>query len=138
MVDKVKLRQKIAFIEKNLRLLEELKNVPFEEFDEDSINFNAAVRMLQVSIEAMLDIANHIVARKRLGMPNTYGESFDLLASGKIITPEYAAKAKNMVRFRNRAVHLYLDLNEKEVYNILQHDLHDFRDFICQIVAQYF
>ncbi|MHB1043110.1 MAG: type VII toxin-antitoxin system HepT family RNase toxin [Eubacteriales bacterium] len=138
MVDRVKLRQKIAFIEKNLRLLEELKSVPFEKFDRDSINFNAAVRVLQISIETMLDIANHIVARERLGVPNTYAESLDLLASGKVITPEYAARAKNMARFRNRAVHLYMDMNEKEVYNILRNDLDDFREFIQQVIARYF
>lgn len=138
MVDRVKLRQKIAFIEKNLRLLENLRNVPFEEFDQDSVNFNAAVRLLQISIESMLDIANHIVARERLGMPNTYAESFDFLASGKVITSEYASRVKSMVRFRNRAVHLYMDMSEKEVYNILQHHLDDFREFILQVVARYF
>jgi len=138
MVDRVKLRQKIAFIEKNLRLLEELKSVPFEKFDQDSVNFNAAVRILQISIESILDVANHIVARERLGMPNTYAESFDLLASGKVITSEYATRAKNMVRFRNRAVHLYMDINEKEVYNILRNNLADFREFIRQVLARYF
>lgn len=138
MVDKVKLRQKIAFIEKNLRLLEELKEIAFQDFDENSINFNAAVRILQISIEAMLDIANHVVARERLGTPNTYGESFDLLALGKVITTEYAAIAKNMVKFRNRAVHLYMDISEKEVYSILQNNLGDYREFIRQLIVKYF
>lgn len=43
-----------------------------------------------------------------------------------------------MVGFRNRAVHLYMDMSEKEVYNILLHHLDDFREFILQVVARYF
>ncbi len=138
MVDKVKLRQKIAFIEKNVRLLEELKNMPIGEFEDDGIIFNAAVRLLQISIEAMLDIASHVVARERLGTPNTYAESFELLVLGKVITPKFADKAKNMAKFRNRVVHLYMDVSAKDVYKIIQHNLDDFNEFIRQVVACYF
>jgi len=137
MVDREKLRGKISFIEKNLGILTRLAQIPVEEFTQESTNFHAAIRLLQVSIEAMIDIGNHIVARERLGIPKTYGEVFGLLAEAAIIPQDFAAMARVMVRFRNRVVHLYADTDEKQVYHILQENLRDFSSFIGFIVQRY-
>ncbi len=40
-----------------------------------------------------------------------------------------------MVKFRNRVVHLYQEVNDRIVYEILQSDLEDFRKFVQQILA---
>lgn len=137
MVELEKIRTKIAFIETNIRRLENIGRVSAEDFTEDSVHFHAAVRLLQVSIEAMIDTGNHIVAQERLGVPETYGEVFELLAGAGIIPEDFAATARKMVKFRNRAVHIYSDLNEREVYNILQNNLNDFSLFISYIVKRY-
>ncbi|MEW6276796.1 MAG: DUF86 domain-containing protein [Bacillota bacterium] len=137
MIEKDKLRDKISFIEKNLRRLGKIGQTPLAGFTEESISYHAAVRLLQVSIEAVIDIGNHIVARERLGVPKTYGEIFELLAQAGITSPEFTAIGRKMVKFRNRAVHLYADLDEKEVYSILQNNLNDFSQFISFIVKHY-
>lgn len=137
MVHKEKLREKIAFIEKNLGRLTKLAQVPVAEFTEETTDFHAAVRLLQVSIEGVIDLGNHIVAQERLGIPKTYGEVFELLAEGGIIPRSFTATARRMARFRNRVVHLYADVDEKEVYNILQHNLCDFSSFISFVVGHY-
>lgn len=69
MVDKEKLRQKIHFIRKNLHKLEGLKKLTYKEFTKGPYYFDASLRMLQIAIEAMIDICNHIVAREGLGIP---------------------------------------------------------------------
>lgn len=138
MVDRDKLRAKIAFIETNLRRLKRIAALPVEEFTEESNAFHAAIRLLQVSIEAMLDIGNHIIAQERLGIPKTYGEVFELLGKGGVIPSDFVATGRQMARFRNRAVHLYADISEGEVYNILQNHLGDFQRFISFIVRKYF
>jgi uncharacterized protein YutE (UPF0331/DUF86 family) len=45
---------------------------------------------------------------------------------------------KAMVKFRNRAVHLYDEISPEEVYRILEHDLGDFELFLEAIVRRYF
>jgi uncharacterized protein YutE (UPF0331/DUF86 family) len=137
MVELEKIRSKIAFIEKNVRRLKGIGQVPVEDFTEESVHYHAAVRLLQVSIEAMIDTGNHIVAQERLGVPKTYGEVFELLASAGIIPEDFAATARKMVKFRNRAVHIYSDMDEREVFNILQNNLNDFSLFISYIVKRY-
>ncbi|MCL4514334.1 MAG: DUF86 domain-containing protein [Firmicutes bacterium] len=39
------------------------------------------------------------------------------------------------MRFRNRAVHLYTEVDEQEVYDIIQNQLGDFRKYIAQITG---
>jgi uncharacterized protein YutE (UPF0331/DUF86 family) len=43
-----------------------------------------------------------------------------------------------MVRFRNRAVHLYDRIDPREVWKILQEDLGDFELFIGAMVERFF
>ncbi|MEW5898010.1 MAG: DUF86 domain-containing protein [Bacillota bacterium] len=137
MVEKEKLRDKISFIEKNMRRLDTIRQMPVTDFTEESTAYHAAIRLLQVSIEAMIDIGNHLVARERLGVPKTYGEIFELLARAQIIPEDFTVTAHKMVKFRNRAVHLYSDLDGQEVYRILQNNLNDFSLFIGYVVQRY-
>ncbi len=43
-----------------------------------------------------------------------------------------------MIKFRNRAVHLYDEINAEEVYTILEHDRGDFEVFLRAVVSRYF
>ena len=138
MVNKNKLRQKIAFIEGNLRNLRDIAQVTEDEFMASNLHFHASVRMLQIAVEAMIDAASHIVAAERLGLSKNYAHTFQLLAAAHIIPQDFAEKAKQMARFRNRAVHLYDDdIDPPEIYNILQNDLADFEEFVRLIVGRY-
>lgn len=138
MIDRDKVRDKISFIRSNLELLRGLAKTPAENFTKRSAEFHAAVRLLQISIEAMIDISSHIVAREGLGVPKSYVEVFELLGRAGIIPSEFLDRARAMVRFRNRAVHLYGDVNPRHVYQMLQNDLGDFETFISLIVKRYF
>lgn len=138
MVDKDKLRQKIQFIRREVRRLQDLRNLSWEEFKTGPYYFDASLRMLQVAIEAMIDICNHIVAREGLGLPRNYRDGFHILAEHKIIEPEMLNTYIRMTKFRNRIVHLYDEVNIEEVYEILRNNLPDFDRFIASIVKVYF
>ncbi|EEG77884.1 type VII toxin-antitoxin system HepT family RNase toxin [Dethiobacter alkaliphilus] len=82
----------------------------------------------------MLDISHHIVSRKHLGTPKTYRETLELLEQNGIIDKEHLPTFINMVKFRNRAVHLYDEIAEEEIYKIIQNHLTDCDKFIAAIV----
>ncbi|HHW17606.1 MAG TPA: DUF86 domain-containing protein [Firmicutes bacterium] len=67
MIDQDKVRDKISFLRRNLELLRRLAKTPIRDFTERSTEFHAAVRLLQISIEAMIDISSHIISREGLG-----------------------------------------------------------------------
>lgn len=137
-VDPDKLRQKIQYIRDAVRRLEEIRDRGREAFLADSIIQAAATRYLQTGIEAMLDAAHHIVAREGLGLPQTYRAAIDLLIRHGILPQDKAETFRRMVKFRNRAVHLYDEIDPGEIYSILEHHLTDFEDFVEMLVKRYF
>jgi len=134
MVNRDKIRDKIQIIKDNLSKLESIKKTGFEKFIEDPFMSDAAIRQLQVSIEAMLDISHHIISRKHLGTPKTYLETIKILTQAGIIPQQQLSTLIKMVKFRNRAVHLYDKMSGEEIHNIIQHHLTDFDNFINAIV----
>jgi uncharacterized protein YutE (UPF0331/DUF86 family) len=129
-VDKKRMLDKIRVIQDCIYKLDVLSQLSVDDFTSDFKNFDSAKYNLQIAIEAMIDIGNHIISRKGLGTPKTYRDTFEILHKGEVIPKEDTATYKLMARFRNRIVHFYDDVDDKEVYNILQNNLGDFNSFI--------
>jgi len=72
MVEHNILLAKLGYIEKNLKYLESLSKIHEEDFLESPFFTGAAKYYLQTCIEAMLDIANHVIARERYRAPDNY------------------------------------------------------------------
>ena len=96
---------------------------------QDSIILN-----IQRACEACIDLAMHIVAQERLGLPQTSRDAFDMLESSSIIDEEIAKRLKAMVGFRNIAVHDYQTINLTILEQIVEKHLEDFTDFTKQIL----
>jgi len=128
-----RINEKISFVLSNLEKLKTLRNIPEDEFQSDFRNIESAKHLLQVSIEAMIDIANHIIARKKLDRPESYGHSFRILNEQGIITDEKLESLMMMIKFRNRVVHIYNNLDPKEIYRILHQNLADFAFYLEEI-----
>ncbi|MFL0196912.1 type VII toxin-antitoxin system HepT family RNase toxin [Clostridium sp. WILCCON 0269] len=133
-IDLPKIKQKIIFMQSNLNKLRKLQKISKDIFIEDFRNVDSAKYLLQVTIEAMLDISNHIIARNRMGKPKTNKESFEILAKENIIDRKYVNIYFAMAKFRNRIVHIYSDVNDEMIYEITQNNLEDFEAFIQTII----
>ena len=131
--DRDKILSKLSLIMENMKMLQYLKRLSLEVFIQDFRNVESAKHLLQVSIEAMIDIANHIISRGRLGHPKSYAESFGILHAEGILAPELVESYSVMVKFRNRVVHLYQKVDPDQIYVILQNKLEDFMAFSEEI-----
>jgi uncharacterized protein YutE (UPF0331/DUF86 family) len=76
------------------------------------------------------------VAEKKLGIPQTSRDAFELLYQYRIITESVMKKMKAMVGFRNIAVHDYQAINLEIVQMIVEKHLDDFREYVKQVLAQ--
>jgi len=137
-VDKEKIRQKIQYIEENRRKLDQLKSYTLEEFVADFRNVEAAKHLLQVNIEAMIDVANHIIARNRWTTPATSSDSLNILRQHGYFGEKEQKLFNRMVKFRNRVVHLYHMVDDTEIYKILHEGLDDFSLFIKAVTGKLF
>ncbi|MBP7332016.1 MAG: DUF86 domain-containing protein [Firmicutes bacterium] len=138
MVELNVLTSKISYIEKNLAHLESLRAMPEKDLLENPFLTGAAKHYLQTCIEAMLDMANHIIARERYRAPDNYVDAFRVLGEQGILPANDLPAFYQMARFRNRVVHLYHEVDDKEIYKILQTGLGDFKAFIGAIVLRFF
>lgn len=136
--DRGKLRDKIQFIRSEVRLLQEIAEDGEASFLDDLTAQHAATRCIQIAVEAMLDAANHIIAREGLGTPKTYREAMQLLVKHDILPRDGADTFSDMVGFRNRAVHLYDEIEPGEIWKIMTSHLEDFEVFIGALVRRYF
>lgn len=91
---------------------------------------------LQRAVQAVIDLANHMVASAGLGVPTTLKEAFALLAAEADLDAGLSQRLQAMVGFRNIAVHDYQVLNGKVVDAIVAGRLGDLRAFCAFVVGQ--
>jgi uncharacterized protein YutE (UPF0331/DUF86 family) len=91
---------------------------------QDSILLN-----LQRACEASIDLAMHLVRKRRLGLPQESREAFGLLEGAGLLPAELARAMRAMVGFRNVAVHSYRELDLRIVRLIVRERLSDFEAF---------
>lgn len=137
MVDLEKIRQKLHFIRLQLKELDRLKAMDQDQFLEEPLYEAAATRMLQISIEAMLDLCSHVIARKGWGLPKTYVEVVEIAAKHGLIPKDLEPTYKDLARFRNRFVHLYDDIDPKEIWRIVQIHSDNLQPFIALVIDKY-
>ncbi|MBM3817511.1 MAG: DUF86 domain-containing protein [Acidimicrobiia bacterium] len=91
---------------------------------------------LQVAIQAVLDVASHIVSDERLGEPDTQRHLFDLLARGGWLAADLVVTMKQMAGFRNVLVHGYQSVDLVIVRDIVEHRLDDLLRFVASVRAR--
>jgi uncharacterized protein YutE (UPF0331/DUF86 family)/predicted nucleotidyltransferase len=133
-----RIAEKLRFIRANLKKLKELAELEKKDFLSDYRNFDSAKYNLQAAVEAMLDIAAHIISREGYTSPDTSADSFRILADEGIIAEDLLLKFVKMTKFRNRIVHLYDQIDEEYIYKIINNNLEDIESFVDLIANRYF
>jgi uncharacterized protein YutE (UPF0331/DUF86 family) len=88
-----------------------------------------------VDIEASIDLTNHLISQNNLPIPESYTDSFKILKDEGVLSPELTLKLIDMAKFRNRLVHIYWDVDDELVYEILNKDINDIKKFLKAYLA---
>ena len=133
MIDHKKVAEKLRIIRSNLDKLSLFQDVPVHLFISDFKEFDSAKYNLQTTIEAMLDICNHIIARNAFEVPKTNVDAFRMLCRKNILSADMEDTYTALARFRNRVVHLYDQVDSREIYRMINENLGDFKRFLEDI-----
>lgn len=109
------------------RVAEEYENNPDHLLNvtkQDSIILN-----IQRACEAAIDLAMHLVAEKKLGLPQNSRDAFELLYTEGLIDKKLSQRLQAMVGFRNIAVHEYQAVNLSILQAIIDKHLVDLETF---------
>jgi uncharacterized protein YutE (UPF0331/DUF86 family) len=85
---------------------------------------------LQLAIQAMLDVASHLVSDRRLGEPQTNRQLFALLADDGWIGGDLATTVENMAGFRNILVHGYQAVDLRILRHVVAQQLDDILGYV--------
>ena len=114
-----------------------------EEYEKDVSTFatdftrqDAAILNIQRACEAALDMGQHLIRRERLGVPQSARDVFELLCRGGWLDASLLVTMKNMVGFRNIAVHEYQPLQLPITIAIITEHLDDFVEFSSAIIRK--
>lgn len=105
--------------------LDELAMLPRSEFFQPR-NLAAAESFLRRSLEAVLDIGRHVLARLgRIDLAQEYKAIAGGLAKEGIVDDQLGATLVEMAGYRNRLVHFYHEVSADELYEIVTHHRKD-------------
>lgn len=130
MVDRLVLERLFSLINGYLNDLKSVKDVTFAEYAKDVKLQRFTERTLHITIEACLDIANHIISDKRLREPEDNRDVFKVLGENKIIPARLQKRLEDMASFRNLIVHSYAKIDNEIVFGILKKRLRDIEEFM--------
>jgi uncharacterized protein YutE (UPF0331/DUF86 family) len=133
MLDRERILAKIDALDGYLRELHTIAPANFEEYTTIEKR-RACERLLQVSIECVIDICSLFVIGLRLGLPAEEDDLFEKLTQAGIIPQSMREILRRMKGFRNILVHEYGRIDDRIVYEVLQHRLDDFDAFKREIL----
>jgi uncharacterized protein YutE (UPF0331/DUF86 family) len=134
MLDRERVLAKIDQIEGYLRELREIVPKDFVTYQKKVDKRRACERLLQLSVEAVIDVCRLLVTGLRLGIPSEEDDLFEKLEIARIISPQVEEKLKEMKGFRNILVHEYTRIDDKIVYQVARTKLRDFEAFKQEIL----
>lgn len=120
---------KINSIQRCIRRAREERALAGDAFADDYSRQDAAVLNITRACEQSIDLANHLIKTRRLGIPAGSAESFTLLARERIISAALAEQLRRMTGFRNIAVHEYQSLDTALIDSIIRDGLEDLLRF---------
>lgn len=135
MVDRELLLRKAAALEQYLTELEEFRNLQPETYRGDWKTQRIVERSLHLAIEVCLDLADHLIADRRLRVPATQAETFEILRDAKLLDSLLATSLIQMAKFRNILVHDYARIDPDQILRILREHLQDLEAFRLAVVA---
>jgi len=130
------IRKRLNKLDEYLTILYRLQEYTLDEFICDPEHYGSAERFLQLGIETITDMGNHVIAELALGVVNSYGDIPVILSKKRYVDASLKEKWIRMIGFRNILVHEYTDIDRGIVHEVLQHGLADL-EALKEVFAQF-
>ena len=136
MVDREVVLKRLAHLEEKIKYLNKINQVTKEEFSSEQDIYFRYERVLQLAIEAVIDLGNHLIADHNLRTPESNSDIFRILHENNMISQDLFLNLKKISGFRNILVHDYLTLDREREYEIIINNIDDIKEFM-EIIANY-
>ena len=111
-----------------IRMIKEIESLPledYESFTRDKRNVWSAESCLRRSLEALMDLGRHILAKGFGRGVGEYKEIASCLEESRVLDEQQSDMFKRLAGYRNRMVHFYHEISDKELFEICSSQLSD-------------
>ena len=133
--DQEKMVKLVSELRKSVARLTDIAKLPQDEFLNDPDKIGSTKYHFIVAIESSIDMCNHIISRNGYRIPEDYGDTFRVMGEVGALDTDFSDDLRNMAKFRNRLVHLYWEVDDQQLYEILQNRLVDFKKFLDSLAS---
>ncbi len=126
MVREEVLYRRLQKLDEYLVILYDLQRYTFDDFVAHYERYGSAERFLQLAIETLSDMGNHVIADRNLGMVNWSSDVPRILAQAGYIDQTMQEIWVRMIELGSMLTHNYLDIDQYQVYEVLQQHIDDF------------
>jgi uncharacterized protein YutE (UPF0331/DUF86 family) len=116
-------------MDESLRKLISLSKLSEDEFLSHYEKVDTSKYNFIVAIEAIIDICNRIISKRKLGFPQDYSDVIKLMGQQGVLEGDLVGRLLEMVKFRNILVHIYWKIENDRLYKYLKENLGDFEAF---------
>ena len=135
MVDRERILGKMAELDGYLNELRQILPKSFDDYVRSIEKRRACERLLQIAVEAVIDICAMLVQGLRLGLPAEEDDVFEKLAQHGVLSQKMVENLRRMKGFRNILVHEYGRVDDRIVFDVAVNRLCDFEDFKREVLA---
>jgi len=132
MLDRERILARLDALDGYLKELRAIAPATFEDYQQIEKR-RACERLLQIAIESVIDVCGLLVAGLRLGLPGAEDDLFEKLLQAEVISEPLRQRLRQMKGFRNLLVHAYGRIDDRMVFEFLQHRLADFEEFAGRV-----
>ena len=123
----------VSELRKGVTRLRGLAELSRDAFLKDPDKIGSAKYHFIVAIESSIDMCNHLIARNGYRVPEDYSDTFKVMGEVGALDATFAEELVKMAKFRDRLVHLYWQVDDQQLYRIIQERLGDFKEFLDSI-----
>jgi uncharacterized protein YutE (UPF0331/DUF86 family) len=134
MLDRERILTKLDELDGYLGELRQVAPESYARYVESVEKRRACERLLQISIECVIDVCALLVSGLRLGLPAEEDDLIEKLEQAGHISSEMAKVLRTMKGFRNILVHEYARIDNALVFAMATRRLQDFDSFKTEIL----
>src|SRR4030042_3836598 len=133
MIDKKFVEKKLSYIQAYYQELENVLGYSDQEIKGDTLRLRALERIIQLIVDEIIDINNHIIRYAQLRVPEDFQTVFLILAENKILPEGFARKIAPVIGVRNRLVHRYEKVDVDILLDMIRKSKDDFKQYVKHI-----
>jgi uncharacterized protein YutE (UPF0331/DUF86 family) len=128
LVDSDIIAQRLERLKIYLKMLRTIQKGGKKKVCKDAVHFAAMERYLQLAVECVLAVGNHIIAGLNLRKPSTYEQIIQILGDEKIITKKAMTLSRPVPSLRSLLVHDSSAINREKLFDVAKESLPAFEE----------